>query len=178
MRPKQQQRANAERMMCINEIRCRYAATANFSKQLPVGHLRKPPSAIFLRRGHAEHADTSKAINHATRNVCLPIDLRSIEMFIEELAQFAERFVELDLLRSGDARIRHHPIGNEMALEKSFRKAQRLRPRKKQFLSLLNFFLSLRVEFVHLVRIQSRRAQCNHVRPRVQSSAGKSDYPA
>jgi hypothetical protein len=36
-----------------------------------------------------------------------------------------------------------------MSLEKSLREPERLRPRKEQFLSLLNFFLSLRAEFVH-----------------------------
>jgi hypothetical protein len=36
-----------------------------------------------------------------------------------------------------------------MPLKKALRETQRLRPRKKQFLRLLNFFLALRVEFVH-----------------------------
>ncbi len=70
-------------------------------------------------------------------------------MLIEKLPKFAESVIQFDLLRGRDPRIRHHPIGNEVALEKAFGKPQRLRPREKQFLSLLNFFLSLRVEFVH-----------------------------
>jgi hypothetical protein len=36
-------------------------------------------------------------------------------------------------------------------LEKSFRKPQCLGPCKEQFLSLLNLFLSLRVELVHSI---------------------------
>jgi hypothetical protein len=42
-----------------------------------------------------------------------------------------------------------------VAPEKPFGKPQRLGPRKKQFLSLLNLLLSLRVELVH--SIQKRR---------------------
>src|SRR4029450_2248622 len=52
-----------------------------------------------------------------------------------------------------------------MPLEKSFRKPQRLRPCKEQFLSLLNLFLSLRVELVHSIQklaTNSRRA-CSYV---------------
>jgi len=79
----------------------------------------------------------------------------SIEMFIEKLSKLAESPVQLALLRSRNARIRHHPIGHEMTLKKSLRKAKRLRPRKKQFLCLLNFFLSLRVELVHQSAIET-----------------------
>src|SRR5438093_396503 len=73
---------------------------------------------------------------------------------LENLAKFPERFVQLDLLRRWDTRIRHHPIGDEVALEKPLGEPERLRPREKQFLSLLNFFLPLRVEFVHSVRVR------------------------
>jgi hypothetical protein len=38
-----------------------------------------------------------------------------------------------------------------MPLEKPFDESERLRAREKQFLSLLNLFLSLRVEFVHQI---------------------------
>ena len=72
-------------------------------------------------------------------------------MFIEKLAEFPERFIQLDLLRRWDTRIRHDPIGHKVSLEKPLGEPERLRPRKKQFLSLLNFFLSLRVEFVHSI---------------------------
>src|SRR6266496_2447590 len=99
-------------------------------------------------------------------------------MLIEKLPKFGERFIQLDLLRRRNARIRHHPIRDEVALEKPLGEPERLRPRKKQFLSLLNFPLSLRVEFVHLVLSQSWRAQCNYMRPRVQSNASQLDYPA
>ena len=58
-----------------------------------------------------------------------------------------------------------------MPLEKSLRKPQRLWPRKKQFLSLLNFFLSLRVEFVHFQFDNSRATNCSRARPPVQSGA-------
>jgi len=67
-----------------------------------------------------------------------------------------------------------------MTLEKSLGEPERLRPRKKQFLSLLNLFLSLRVELIHQIySVESgRRAHCSHARARVQSSAVQSDYPA
>jgi hypothetical protein len=146
VRAKQKQRANSDRVMRVDEDRCRCATAAYFFQNFAVGHLRETASAIFLRRGHTEHADAPKAINHLAGNICLSIDLSRIEMFIEKLAKFAERLVQLDLLRGRDTRIRHHPIGDEVALEKPFGETQRLRPGKKQFLSLLNFFLSLRVE--------------------------------
>src|SRR6266487_5105272 len=135
--------------MRIYEDRCRCATTPDFFQHFAIGHLREPVSAIFLRRGHAQHANASQTINYAARNVRLPIDLRRIEVFIEKLPKFSERIIQLDLLRSRNTRIRHHPIRYEMTLEESLGKTQRLRPRKKQFLSLLNFLLSLRVELVH-----------------------------
>src|SRR5262245_9311600 len=122
MRAKKQQRANPDRVMRINEDRCRCTTAADFFQHFAVRHLRKTASAIFLRRSHPEHADATKAIDHATRNVRLPIDLRRIEMFIEKLAKLRQRFVQLDLLRSGNARIWHHPIRYEMPLEKSLGK--------------------------------------------------------
>src|SRR5438552_309681 len=135
--------------MRVNENGCRCATPSDFFQNFAIGHLREPVSAVFLGRGHAQHANASQTINYAARNVRLPIDLRRIEMFVQKFAEFSERIIQLDLLRSWDARIRHHPIRNEMPLEKSLGKTQRLRTCKKQFLSLLNLFLSLRVEFVH-----------------------------
>src|SRR6266404_7986671 len=61
-----------------------------------------------------------------------------------------------DLFHSRNARIRHHPIGNEMSLEQSLGKTERLRACKKQLLRLLNFFLSLRVELVHSVELSKK----------------------
>src|SRR5262249_22487342 len=73
--------------------------------------------------------------------------------------------MQLALLRLWDTGIRHHPIRHEMSLEKSFRKPQRLWPCKEQFLSLLNLFLSLRVEFVHSIekRATNSSRACSHV---------------
>ena len=102
------------------------------------------------------------------RNIRLPIDFRSIQILIQKFAKFSKSLIQLALLRLRDARIRHHPIRHEMPLEKSFRKPQRLGPCKEQFLSLLNFFLSLFVEFVH--SIEKRATNCSHARPRVQSA--------
>src|SRR5436309_10707613 len=55
-----------------------------------------------------------------------------------------------------------------MPLEKSFRKPQRLGPCKEQFLSLLNLFLSLRVELVHSIekRATNSRRACSPAPPR------------
>src|SRR5437667_12747455 len=135
--------------MRIYEDRCRCATTPDFFQHFAIGHLREPVSAVFLRRGHAQHANASQTINYAARNVRLPIDLRRSEVFDEKLPKFGERVIQLGLLRSWNTRIRHHPIRYEMALEKPFGEPERLRTCKKQFLSLLNLFLSLRVEFIH-----------------------------
>src|ERR1700755_313443 len=56
-----------------------------------------------------------------------------------------------------------------MPLKKSLRKPQRLGPCKEQFLSLLNLFLSLRVEFVH--SIEKRATNFSHACSHVQSGA-------
>src|SRR5437899_5850849 len=156
MRAKKQQGANSDRVMRVYENRCRCATAADFFQDFAIGHLREAASAIFLRRRHPEHADAPETINYPARNVCLPIYLRRIEVFVQKFAESSERFVQFGLLRRGNTRIRHHPIRYEMPLEKSVREPQRLRPCKKQFLRLLDFFLSLRVEFVHSVE-QSKK---------------------
>src|SRR4030095_16896189 len=155
--------------MRVNENRCRRTTSSDFFEHFAVGHLREPMSAVFLRCRHAEHADTPQPIDNAARNIRLPIDLRRIEICIQKFAKFSKRLIQLALLRLRDARIRHHPIRHEMPLEKSFRKPQRLGPCKEQFLSLLNLFLSLRVELVH--SIEKRATNSSRARPRVQSRA-------
>ena len=79
----------------------------------------------------------------------MSIDRRRIELRIEHLPQFRQRFVQLSLLRRRNPRIRHHPIGNEMPRKQSLGKPQRLRPGKKQFLRLPNLLLSLCFRFRH-----------------------------
>src|SRR5215831_4451916 len=54
-----------------------------------------------------------------------------------------------------------------MPLKKALRKPQRLGPCKEQFLSLLNLFLSLRVELVH--SIENRATNSSRARSHVQS---------
>src|SRR6266436_7254148 len=134
-------------MMRIDKNRGRCATPADFFQHFAVGHLREAAPAVFLRRGHAKHA---------ARYVCLAVDLRRIKIFVQKFAEFSERIIQLDLFRSRNARIRHHPIGNEMSLEQSLGKTERLRACKKQLLRLLNFFLSLRVELVHSVELSKK----------------------
>src|SRR6266513_2079182 len=100
---------------------------------------------------------TFAASDHAARNICLSVDLRRIEVFVQKFAEFSECIIQLSLLGRRNTRIRHHPIGNEMSLEQPLGETQRLRTCKKQLLSLLNLFLALRVEFVHSVRLEKRR---------------------
>jgi len=64
------------------------APAADFFQHFAVGHLRKAVSAISFRRSHPEHADAPQTINHASWNVCLPIDLPRIEMFVQKFAEF------------------------------------------------------------------------------------------
>src|SRR6478609_1789950 len=151
--------------MRVNKNRCRRATSPDLFQHFAVGHLREPVSAVFLRCRHAEHADTPQPIDHATGNIRLPIDLRRIKICNQKFAKFSKNLIQLALLRLRDARIRHHPIRHEMPLEKSFRKPQRLGPCKEQFLSLLNLFLSLFVEFVHSIekRATNSSRACSHV---------------
>jgi hypothetical protein len=58
-----------------------------------------------------------------------------------------------------------------MALEKAFREPKRLWPREKQFLRLLNLFLSLRVEFVHSVELSKKWRRTVAVRARLSNEA-------
>src|SRR5215471_14781746 len=155
--------------MRVNEYRSRRATTPDFFEHLAVGHLRESVSAILLRGGHAEHADTPQPIDHAARNICSAIDLRRVKMFVQKLPKLAQRLVQLGLLVRRNPRIWHHPVGDEMPLEQSLGKSLRLRPCKKQFLSLLNLLLSLLVEFIH--SIEKRATNSSRARSRVQSCA-------
>src|SRR4029453_17058880 len=103
-----------------------------------------------------------------------PIDSGRIEIFIQKFAKLSKRVIQFTLFCLPDPRIRHHPIGHEIPLQQSFRKPQRLRPSKQQFLSLLNFFLSLLVEFVHSISpLEKTATHCSHPRSRVQSGTSK-----
>src|SRR5882724_3415090 len=146
---KEQQRPDTDRVVRVYENRCRRATASDFLEHSAVDHLRKTASAVFHRRSCAEHADASKAINHLARNVRLSIYFRRIEMVIQELPEFCERLIQLRLLRCGNARIRHHPVGNEIAFEKTFGETEGLRSGENQLLRLLNFLLPLRFDFVH-----------------------------
>src|SRR5438874_10311847 len=134
-------------MMRVHEHRSRCATAADLLQNFAVGHLAEPVTANFLRRSRAKHADSSKSIDHITRDVRLPVDLRRIKMLIEKLAQLAQRFVDPTLFGCRDPRIRHYPIGNKMAGEQAFDETKRLRAGEQQFLSLLHFFLSLELSF-------------------------------
>src|SRR5437867_13260047 len=113
--------------MRIPETGCRCAAAADLSHNLAVSHLREPTPAIFLRRSHAEHANSAKAINHAARYVRFPIDLCRIKMFVQKLAKYGESLIQFGLLRRRNARIRHHQISNHIPLAKTFGKTEGLR---------------------------------------------------
>src|SRR6266403_612086 len=95
---------------------------------------RSPVSAtisVFVRACLTTKARESQSNDHITRNVRLPIDLRRIKMFIQKFAQLAKRSVDFRLFRCRNPRIRHHPVGNEMALEQAFDETERLRAGEK-----------------------------------------------
>src|SRR6516165_8211685 len=165
--------------MRVNENRCRRATSADFFEDFAVGHLRETASAVFLGRSHSKHTDAPQPIDHAAWNICLPIDFGRIEILIQKFAKFSKRVIQFTLFCLPDPRIRHYPIGHEMPLEQSFREPQRLGPCKKQFLSLLNLFLSLRVEFVHSIEkwaTNTSRA-CWHVQSGAISALGDRKAP-
>src|SRR5260370_11556992 len=109
-------------MMSVEEHGGRRAAAADFFQHLAIRHWRKPAAAVLGGRSHPEHAHAPEAVNYVARNLCLSIYCCGVELLIEKLAQFRERVVQLGLLRRRNARIRQHPIGHEMTLEKTFRK--------------------------------------------------------
>ena len=114
-------------MMRVHKHRCRCAAPADFLQNFAIRHLGESVTANFFRCSRAEYADSSQSIDHITRNVRLPIDFRRVKVFIQKFAQLTQRLVDLRLFRCRNPRIRHHPIGNEVALKQAFDETERLR---------------------------------------------------
>jgi hypothetical protein len=125
------------------------ATSADFLQHFAIRHLRKSPSAKFLWRGHAQNTNVPEAVDKMARNVGIAINRDRIEIFVEELADFRQRLIQLGLLCRGNARVRHRPIGNEFPKEQSLGKAKFLMSGEKEFFRLLNFLLSLELCFVH-----------------------------
>ena len=116
-RSKEEQGANADRVMRVGENRGRGAARADLLEHLAILHLGKATAADFLRRGHAENADPAKAVDHFPRDIRLAVDRLGVEVFIQKLAKFGDGPIDLPLLRIGEARIGHGPVGHEVAEE-------------------------------------------------------------
>src|SRR5438552_12367371 len=135
--------------MRINKNRSRRATPADLFQNLAVCHLRKTAAAKFFGRSHSEHPDSTKAVDHFARNIGLSIDRAGVELLIQKLPNLSERFVRFDLLRRGNARVRHHPIRDKMTEKKAFSETDRLWTGKEQLLRLLNFFLSLCFSLSH-----------------------------
>ena len=97
-------------------------------------------------------------------------------MFLEELTHFRDRLLHLALLRGGNTRIRHHPVGHEIPEEKTLGKTECLRPGKEQLFRFLDLFLPLNLRFVHKITLyfvfawrhtrRSRSIQMAGVNPR------------
>ena len=152
-RAEKKQGPNANRMVRVCKDRGRSATRADFLEDLAVGPLGKTTTAIFLRRRHPEHSDPGEPVDHVSRNIRGPIDRHRIQILIEKFADLRERFVELGLLRGGNARIRHGPIRHEASQKQSLGEAERLRSGKKQLLRFFDFFLPLDFCFVHKVHV-------------------------
>src|SRR3954447_24403188 len=99
--------------------------------------------AELRRRGHSKNADAPEAIDHFPRNIGISVNRDRVQFRIEKFAQLLQRLIELSLLGISYPRIRHYPVGNEMATEQAFDEAERLRAGEQQFLGLLHFLLSL-----------------------------------
>ena len=133
--------------MRIREDRRRGAACADLLQHLAVLHLGEAAAANFLRRGHAENADTAQAVNHVARDVGLAIDRLRIEVFVQKSAQLHDGTINVRLLRVGEPRIGHGPVGHEIAEEKPLGESKFLPAAEEQLFGLLNFLLSLNVDF-------------------------------
>ena len=110
--------------MRVGEDRGRGAARSDFLEHRAVGHLGKSAAADFLRRGHAENADAAEAVDHVARDVRLAVDCLRVEMFIQKVPQLGHGTIDLRLLRVGQARIGHGPIGHEVSEEESLGEAK------------------------------------------------------
>ena len=62
-------------------------------------------------------------------NIRLAIDLLRIEVFIEKRAQLRDGAIDFGLLRVGEPRIGHGPVGHEISEEQSLGEAKLLRAR-------------------------------------------------
>ena len=122
VRSKEQQRPNADGMMRVDENGGRRTAAADFFQHFAIRHLGKTAAAVIGRRSHPEHSHAPETVNYLARNFRLSIYCYRIELVIEKLAQFRKRLVQLRLLCCRNSRIRQHPIGHEVTLEKTFRK--------------------------------------------------------
>src|SRR5471030_1785891 len=101
----------------------RSATRANFLENLAVRLLGKSTASVFLGRGHPKHSDMSEPVDQELRNVRRTIDRNRIQILIKKLAHLGERFVELHLLRGGNAGIWHRPIRNEPPKKKPLGKS-------------------------------------------------------
>src|SRR5439155_5232581 len=109
-----------------------------------IGLLRETAPADVPGRGHSEHAQTRKTLNHLARDVRLPVYRRRIEALVEKRPQPRERVIQLGLLRRPNRWIGHHPVRDEPAEEKSFGDTEFLRAGEEQFLRGAHLFLPLR----------------------------------
>src|SRR6476469_9010467 len=99
--------------MRIRKHGSRGASRPDLFQNLAVRPLGKSAAAKFLRRRHSKNAMTRQAIDQMPRYVRLPIDRDRVEMFVEKLPDFGERFIQLRLLCRRDPRIRHRPVRNK-----------------------------------------------------------------
>src|SRR5204862_5060823 len=136
-------------MVRVCENRGRSAARPDFLENLAVCPLGKSTATIFLRCGHPKDTDTTEPLDHISWNVRCSIDCNGIQFLVEKLAHLGQRLIELNLLRSRNAWIRHCPIRNKPPKKKPLGKSQRLRSGKKQLLRFFDFFLPLDFRFVH-----------------------------
>ena len=139
---------------------CALVKTAVEAQRAPISsstlqycHLGKAAAADFFRRGHAENADPAEAVDHLARDIRLAIDLLGVEVFIQKRAAARSTARSTSaLLRIGEARIGHGPVGHEVAEEQSLGKAKFLAAAEEQLFGLLNFLLSLNVGFAQCHR--------------------------
>src|SRR5438309_6767007 len=130
-------------MMGIDEDGSRRTALADLLEDSATLHLGKSPASEFAWRGHAKDACVGEPLDKITRNVCISINPVWIKFAIEHLPNLSQRAFQFGFLGGGEPRIRHHPIGDEIAKEQTFGEPKFLASAEQQLLSLLHFFLSL-----------------------------------
>jgi hypothetical protein len=106
VRPKQDQRANADAVVGIDEDGRARAVAANYLHDARICQLRQVSSAELRRSRHAQDANAAEAGDVFRRNCSVAVDGPGVEVFVNVFADFGKRPVGFGALVRRDLRVR------------------------------------------------------------------------